>query len=71
MFRLEMYTIMARDRQREVLEEVRVNALLRERRAALQAMPDPGVRPLSPAASRRQPASGSTMVEARGVEGNR
>jgi len=54
-----------------VLEEVRVNALLRERRAALKAMPDPGSVPLSPAASRRQPASGSSMVEARIVEGNR
>ena len=71
MFRLEIYAILARDRQREVIEEVRVNALLRERRAALKAMPDRGVVPQSPAADRRQPASGSAMVEARAAEGNR
>lgn len=71
MFRLEMYAILARDRQREVLEQMRLNALLRERATDLEAIRGPVDSPGKPGAKRRRPASGSAMAEARAVEGNR
>lgn len=71
MYRLEMYAILARDRQREVLEQLRLNALLRERATDSEAIHSPIDSPGKPEAKRRQPASGSAMAEARVVEGNR
>lgn len=67
MFRLELYALIARDRQREVLEQARLNALLRDRKAALKAAPVSPVLPPSPSAARRQPG----RAEARAAEGNR